>query len=301
MPDDILLIADIEGSSDCWNYEGSSFMTGGWARACLGMSRDAAVVTGALAAAGVSRLAVKDFHRTGYNIFPDMIPVPAKILSGYVAGPVPGLGDPGNAGKVMFLGMHAASGSGGFLAHTLTSRISRLEVNGRLMSEVELFASSLAPYGIRPVFFSGCPVACGQAAGAIPGIVTFAIDKSAGPGSLDAESWRKDLAAAAVRALDNKDAQPYLPEGPFDAAVSMRDGEEYARMLARQWNLAAQGNKIFIRAADIHELYRALVRLCYLTPFIEKIAPAALRLYGLAGWYGLRWARRKLVREGLWA
>ena len=36
------IIADIEGSSDCWSYEGSSFMTAEWARACLGMTRDVA-------------------------------------------------------------------------------------------------------------------------------------------------------------------------------------------------------------------------------------------------------------------
>jgi hypothetical protein len=57
----------------------------------------------------------------------------------------------------MMIGMHAAAGTTGFLAHTLTSRLSSLTVNGRPMAEVELFSASLAPFGIPPLFFSGCP------------------------------------------------------------------------------------------------------------------------------------------------
>ena len=58
----------------------------------------------------------------------------------------------------VFTGMHAASGTGGFLAHTLTSRIARLEVNGKPMAEIELFASALAPFEIRPIFCSMLPM-----------------------------------------------------------------------------------------------------------------------------------------------
>ena len=36
----ILIIADIEGSSGCWNRRASSFMTREWSRACVEMTRD---------------------------------------------------------------------------------------------------------------------------------------------------------------------------------------------------------------------------------------------------------------------
>ncbi|PKL74466.1 MAG: hypothetical protein CVV27_20355, partial [Candidatus Melainabacteria bacterium HGW-Melainabacteria-1] len=197
MYSDILVISDIEGSSECASYSASSFLTEEWPRACLGMTRDVAAVTAALTGAGVRSIMVKDFHRTGYNIFPEMVPEPARIVSGYKAGPVPGIGDPGAARAALFIGMHASSGSGGFLAHTLTSRIARLEVNGRLMSEVELFSASLAPYGIRPLFFSGCPTACREARDAIPGIETFPIDKEKDSRSFNPVEWRRGLAGAA--------------------------------------------------------------------------------------------------------
>ena len=187
--DSVLIIADIEGSSGCWSYRASAFKTNEWVEACVEMTRDVAAVVRALFDNGVHRVIVKDFHRTGFNLLPEMIDSRARVVQGYKIGPVPGIGDPGSAEAVLFLGMHAASGSNGFMAHTLTSRIRRLEVNGELLPEVYLFAGSLAPYGVRPIFFSGCPVACDQARTTIPGIHTYSIDKSVG---------RQEFAAAAL-------------------------------------------------------------------------------------------------------
>ncbi len=140
----ILIIADIEGSSGCGSYRASSFPTKPWARACAAMSRDVDALVKGLLDAGVDRVTVKDFHRTGYNLMPELIDRRARIICGYGLGPVPGLGDPGDADAAMMIGMHAAAGTQGFLPHTLTSRLASLVVNGRPLAEVELFAASLA-------------------------------------------------------------------------------------------------------------------------------------------------------------
>ncbi len=134
----ILVLADIEGSSGCGSYRASSFLTKPWARACAAMSRDVDAVVKGLFEAGVQRVTVKDFHRTGYNLIPEMIDSRARITCGYHQGPVPGLGDPGDADAAMMIGMHAAAGTAGFLAHTLTSRLASLTVAGRPLAEVEL-------------------------------------------------------------------------------------------------------------------------------------------------------------------
>jgi D-aminopeptidase len=293
----ILIIADLEGSSGCWNYTASAFLTDEWCRACLEMSRDVNTVVRALFDAGVKTVTIKDFHRTGYNMFPELIDSRATLISGYRRGPIPGIGDPSNARAVMFLGMHAASGSDGFLAHTLTSRIVRLEVNQRLLAEIELFAASLAPWNIRPIFFSGCPVACEQATAAVENIQCFAIDKARGYESFDSGSWRSALAQAAVKSLSNHKTKPYVPVGPFDARVTMRDGEAVAAKLARRWEFEQRGAQIRIRSAGFDQLYMALIRLCYLTPVIEKVLPPALAAFHLKGRIGIMRARRRLKRR----
>jgi len=290
----ILIIADLEGSSGCWNYAASAFLTDEWCQACLQMSRDVNRVVSALFDAGVKTITIKDFHRTGYNLFPELIDSRASLISGYRRGPIPGIGNPMDAQAVMFLGMHAASGSDGFLAHTLTSRIARLEVNQRLLAEIELFAASLAPWKVRPIFFSGCPVACKQAAAVVENIHCFAIDKSRGAESFDYGSWRSALAQAAVQSLSNQKAKPYEPVGPFDARVTMRDGETVAARLARRWEFEQLGAQIRIRSASFHQLYMELIRLCYLTPVIEKALPLALAAFNLKGHIGIIRARRRL-------
>ena len=295
--DHILIIADIEGSSGCWNYRASSFLTREWGLACLEMTLDVNAVVTALFDAGVRQVTVKDFHRTGYNLLPELIDSRAQIVPGYRSGPVPGLGDPGDAEAVMFLGMHAAAGTEGFMAHTLTSRIMWLEVNKKPLAEVELFSASLAPHGVKPIFFSGCPTACAQAKAAIKKIDTYPIDKSAGPERFDADSWRSGLVSAALNSLNNLATEPYTPAGPFAAEVTWRGGESVAQNLARRWGFDHEGARIFIEATDIHSLYLDLIRLCYLTPLAEKILPFGLLLYNLTGRLGLTWTRRRLKND----
>jgi D-aminopeptidase len=274
-------------------------MTEEWFRACVDMTLDVAAVTSALLDAGARQITVKDFHRTGFNLLPEMMDSRVNIVSGYRQKPVPGIGDPGGAGAVMFVGMHAASGTTGFLAHTLTSRIEKVLVNNRPLAEIELFAASLAPFGVRPLFFSGCPIACRQAQQAVPHMSVYAIDKSCDRESFDTLSWRSGLARAAVAALGNDSTCPYLPAGPFEAVVFMRDGREAAARAARRWNFLHEDRRIFIRTNDIHQLYLNMIRLCYLTPVIERMMPVSLFLYNLWGRIGRVRLRRWLKRVAL--
>jgi len=293
----IIIIADIEGSSGCWSYRDSAFMTPGWRRACIGMTADVREVVTGLFEAGVQRITVVDFHRTGYNLLPERIDPRAQVISGYRIGPVPGIGDPQDAEAIMFLGLHAASGTDGFLAHTFTSRLRKLEVNGQPMAEVEFFAASLAPFGLRPIFFSGCPMACAQARAAIPHIHVYSIDKTTGPGTFDANGWRTGLVREAVASISNPATKPYQPKGPFQARVTLRDGPQTARKLARRWGFRHEEDRIYINAADIHDLYQSFIRLCYLTPRLEKILPIGMFLYNLRGRLGLAWVRRGLKKN----
>lgn len=294
----VLIIADIEGSSGCWEKEAAKFLNRKWYDACVEMTKDVNAVSKALLDAGEFFVTVKDFHRTGFNIIPENLDPRIDLISGYKQGPVPGFGQVPKAFSVLFLGMHAASGTNGFLAHTLTSRISRLVINGKIWSELELFSASLGPYGIRPVFFSGCPEACRQAKNAIAGINVFPIDKSGHRHKFDAEKWRESLCRNAVDAIQNTHAAPFLPKKPFNAIVRFRDGKKVADQISKRWGFVRKGAEIRIEADTFHNLYMDLIRICYLTPFIEKMVPVgALALYNLVGFAGLNVYHRKYRRD----
>jgi D-amino peptidase len=295
----LIIIADIEGSSGCRDYEMSSFMTRSWPEACHAMSLDVDVLVNTLFDAGAESIIVKDFHRTGFNLLPELINSKARVVQGYQIGPVPGIGDPSPATGLIMVGMHAPSGSSGFLAHTLTSRICRLEVNGELMSEAELFSASLAPWGLSPLFFSGCPVACQHVLRKIPGIQCYPVDKTCDRSSLDTVNWRRSMAKTAADSLENENSTPFLPEGPFKAIVEMRDGKETAQRLAERWNYPVSESSITLEAPDIHTLYQQLMQLCYLSPLIQKILPLGLSLFNLRGRFGLAWVRSQLQKQNL--
>ena len=192
MPDagEIIILADIEGSSGCFDRAGAQWLTRHWIEACHDMTLDVRAVVEALASVGVT---VVDFHRTAFNLFADGLPAWVRLRQGYRAGVVPGVGKPPPANRAFFLGMHAAGGTAGVLAHTLTSQFVRLTVNDRPLAEIELFAGSLGACGMRPALFSGCPVACEQAQERIPGMLFCPVPDR--PMSEEAKvAWRARLA-----------------------------------------------------------------------------------------------------------
>lgn len=291
-PGSLLVIADIEGSSGCRRYADGAFLSPTWPAACREMTRDVDAVVRALLDAGAETVRVADFHRTGFNLLPEKIDSRAEVRQGYRAGPVPGLGDPGSAEGVLFLGMHAASGTSGFLAHTLTSRLAAVTVNGRPLPEVALFAGALGPCGIRPLLFSGGRTACNQARDWLPGISTLPI----GPADKDGpERWRSHLARAAVSAWQEGGRPPFRPAGPFRAMVRMRDGVSAARRVAARWGFSRRGDQLRFEADGWASLYRSLVRLAYLTPLADRLPGLGLALSNLRGRLGLAWVRRQLA------
>lgn len=255
------------------------------------MSEDIAVVVKALFENGIKFVTIKDFHRTGFNILPEMIDPQARVVSGYVKGPVPGIGDPGGTEAAMFIGLHAASGTKGFLPHTLTSRIESIKINGKLITELELFASSLAPFGIVPIFFSGCKVACAQARMIVKNITIHTIDKVKGLDSFNAKNWRAALAKKVTKSIANTSCRFDIPEGPFTVAVTMRDGEKIAEALSKRWGMHYLGKDILFKADDIHSVYMQCIRICYLTPLIERFLGVSLFLYNLYGRIGRAYVR----------
>jgi D-amino peptidase len=294
-----LIVADIEGSTGCSSYEASSFNTSLWYDACIEMSLDIDAVVRRLFNNGAEKIYVKDFHRTGYNLLPELVDKRAHIIHGYKRGPVPGIGSVYDAEAVMFIGMHASSGSGAFLAHTLTSKYGGIFVNGRRVSELQLFASSLFRYSLKPIFFSGCDTACSEVLEDIPGINVFPVIKD-DSGFIEKEKCREVLAGAAAASAGNTLALPFLMYPPFNVELLMRDGEARAKKISRRWRLRFIGDRIFFTATDFNGFYDTLIRLTYFTPAAAIFAAPALclfNLYGRAGLSIVRFKRRSEVKK----
>ena len=293
----ILILADIEGSTGCNRREDAQLFNDGWVCACHELSRDLNVLCRALKEAGAERIRIKDFHRTGFNVFRAMLDPAIELDQGYVAGPAIGIGDVTGFDMLMMTGMHAASGTAGFLPHTLTSKFAGIEVNGRYLCEAELFAASVASYDIKPVFFSGCPTACAQAETAIKGLSVAVVEK---PLRAEPELIRQQLAKAAVKAFNqacrDDPLPPYLPRGPFKTRITMRDGAMAAEKLRKTWALAGENNEIAFTAKDMTELYWQLIKLAYLTPFTLRFLSTSLAIANLAGKVAHVWARKRLAR-----
>jgi len=292
----ILVISDIEGSSGCWNRKAAMFKTKEWAEACVGMSLDVnAVVTG-LYEAGAGHVRIQDFHRTGYNLLPELIDRRAELSSGYRMKPIPALGHPGSATGLIMLGMHASSGSKGFIAHTLTSRIKKITCNGTPLSEAELLCMVLSRYGIVPLLFSGGPVACDEAGDIFPGILTYAIDKNTGPESFEKKIWRDGLKKAAEKSVFQKNMVPYERDGPYRVVIVMRDGSPAAKAIAEKWHFPFQDDQVFIECPTVFSLMHILIQIVFLHPLLKRIMPLGLAIYHVYGRFGLHWVRSRLKK-----
>ncbi len=292
----VLIIADIEGSTGCNHRQDSQLFNDGWVRACVDMSRDIDQIGRQLLNSGVSRVRVKDFHRTGYNLFRELIDEGIEIDQGYQIGPIIGIGEARGFNYLLMTGMHAASGTEGFLPHTLTSKFAKITVNEEILTEAELFAASVAPAGVVPTFFSGCEAACQQAVKAIKHLKTFTVNK---PLAENPQSIRQDLAHAAVSSLSSVPERLFIPNGPFNVVVKMRDGEKAAEKLRKTWKFPGEGDELHFSSDNIHTLYWQLVRLAYLTPFYEKHLTTAINLANMSGRLTHIWARRRAKKLGL--
>ncbi len=73
----ILILADIEGSSNCHDYDSTTFLGNQWPQACQGMTRDTNAVVKALFKAGIEKIYIKDF----YPVYPGLVLHTKTLLS----------------------------------------------------------------------------------------------------------------------------------------------------------------------------------------------------------------------------
>lgn len=135
----------------------------------------AAACQGALAA-GASEITVKDAHGTGRNLVAAELPAPARVIRGWSGHPFMMVQDLDAAySAALFVGYHSRAGAGGNpLAHTLSSAVYEVRLNGSPVSEYRIYAMAAALVGVPVVFVSGDRALCEDVAAFQPAARTFA-------------------------------------------------------------------------------------------------------------------------------
>ncbi|MGQ9695365.1 MAG: M55 family metallopeptidase [Thermodesulfobacteriota bacterium] len=262
------VVADLEGSTGAWTKAHTLLGTSAWQEARLELTKDINAVAQSLLEEGVKEVIVKDFHRTGFNLIPKYLDKRIKLISGYYLGPAFGFGDLHGAHFALFVGLHAAGGNEqGFLAHTLTSRIKEILINGHRVGEAELFASVLAPFQIPLAFFSGCPAACQEVTQKMNWVITYALPKT--PQIYKDENKRKDYIKSLREGLSLKIKEirdvTKLPlfalQPPFECQVIFQDEEEARHR--NPWGFMREGKVIKFCADQFLEMYQNLLKIAY--------------------------------------
>ncbi|MDX8532857.1 M55 family metallopeptidase [Mesorhizobium sp. VK25A] len=211
----IFLSADIEGTAGIahWNEadrnhadyrEFRALMTAEVVAACEGAR-----------AAGAEQVVIKDAHDSGRNLILDLLPDYARVIrgwSGHPDGMMFGLADSFTA--ALYIGYHSKAGTEtNPLAHTTTTRISRLLLNGEVASEFTLNALCAARHGVPSAFLAGDAGICADARAMIPGIGTVETLEGAGPAANSLAPTRaRALIRQGVEAALSRDLSTLMPQ-----------------------------------------------------------------------------------------
>ena len=145
MPKKVFLSADIEGTTGIahWNETDKQKGAGdGYNHYAAQMTREVAAACEAAIEWGAKEILVKDAHDSGRNIDPSQLPEAVKILRGWAKDPyvmMSGLDDTFDG--VIFTGYHSAAYTDfNPLAHTMTTSLIKIEINGEAASELYINA-----------------------------------------------------------------------------------------------------------------------------------------------------------------
>ena len=195
----IYMSADIEGITGVTHWDEANLTKGDSKTPCEQMTAEVAAACEGAIEAGATEIWVKDAHDTGRNIIASKLPQEVRLIRGWSDHPlmmVQELDDTFDA--VVFVGYHSRAGAGtNPLAHTLTTNITHIAMNGRLASEflISAYAASLAQVPVA--FVSGDKGLCKDVVEYNPHIGTVAVKEGIGGSTVNIHP---ELATSKIRA-----------------------------------------------------------------------------------------------------
>lgn len=218
----LLIIADIEGVAGvCCREQTVSGNTEYQMARQLMVEEVNAVIEGAVRA-GISDITVIDSHGPMINLPIENLSPRAKLLQGKprMLGMIDGI-QIADYDALMMIGAHSAAGEYGVLAHTINGRaFLKVEVNGHVMGEVDLYGSLAAEFGVPLVMVSGDDRLKAHVADAFPESGYVQVKEARGAyaaESLPVSIARELLSAIASQSLLlSKELKKHLPQVAFD-------------------------------------------------------------------------------------
>jgi D-amino peptidase len=227
----IFISADIEGMAGIVGPHQQFEEGRDYGLARLWMTEEVnAAVKGAVRA-GATSVVVKDAHNTGTNILLDKLHPAAELISGWgpLGSMVEGIDESFDA--VMLLGYHArAETAGGTLAHTWSSHVLELMLNGRPIGEAAWAAAFAGHFGVPVAMISGDDKLKTQVEQELPPGFHFVITKT-GIGHKAARlrplaDVREEITDTAAMALGDIEGLPvFRPDWPTTIRMRFRHWE----------------------------------------------------------------------------
>jgi D-amino peptidase len=168
--------------------------------------------------AGASDILVKDAHDSGRNIRGEKLPEIARLIHGWSGHPFSMIQELDSSfAAAVFIGYHARAGAeGNPLAHTMSTNVGLLTINGEPASEFVLHSYAAATQGVPVVFVSGDERLCRDARAFNPGVRALAVTEGIGNSTVSlaprrarrlirdgvAEALRGNLASARIALPD---------------------------------------------------------------------------------------------------
>ena len=259
----IFLSADIEGTAGIAHWDEADrekadyqefreLMTGEVLAACEGAR-----------AAGASEVLIKDAHESGRNIIVDRLPAYAKIMRGWSGHPdsmMFGIGS--DFAAAIYTGYHAKAGSeANPLAHTTTTRVSRVLLNGKVASEFTFNALCAARYKVPSAFLAGDAEICADARAFVPNIETVATLEGFGRASLSISpaQAREAIFNGVKTALEGVSSRTVpTVDGPYEITVEFVNPTDAYRASWYPGASICGPRAIGFKSDDFFEVQRAL-------------------------------------------
>ncbi|MFC4625539.1 M55 family metallopeptidase [Daeguia caeni] len=259
----IFISADIEGTAGIAHWDEADrdkadyrefreLMTGEVLAACEGAR-----------AAGATEIVIKDAHESGRNIIVDRLPAYARIMRGWSGHPDSMMfGLSTEFAAAIYTGYHAKAGSeANPLAHTTTTRVSRVLLNGEVASEFTFNALCAARYGVPSAFLSGDAEICADARALVPNIVTVPTLEGFGRASLSiAPAQAREAIFEGVKLAIGRLSERTMPflSGPYEITVEFVNSTDAYRASWYPGARASAPRAVSFASDDFFEIQRAL-------------------------------------------